>query len=168
MIWAGLFWVFVRIVALRDTSGLSRIHGSDVEVWRVQTQSVETGLGFNFEGVVPAPYAMPNLQKGEMRVLAWSEEVWAQGDKWGQEEESWYQASKRGDPRYLIFKLIIYYKGMLLKYLAWHGGECPSRANISVAVWWKRWAPWQVMLVTRQVLCMYCMVWVKGIIDNQW
>ena len=30
---------------------------------------------------MPAPYAVPNLQKGEMRVLARSEEVQAWGDK---------------------------------------------------------------------------------------
>ena len=67
--------ILLRIITLRDTSGLSGILGSDTEVRRVQTWSVRTGLGFNFEGVAPAPYAMPNLQKGGMRVPAQSKEV---------------------------------------------------------------------------------------------
>ena len=48
------------IITLRDTSGQSGICGSDVEVRRVQARSVRTRLGFNFEGVAPAPYAVPN------------------------------------------------------------------------------------------------------------
>ena len=71
----------LRIVTLGDTSGLSGICGSDTDVRRVQTWSVRTGLGFNFEGVVPAPYAVPNLQKGGMRVPARSKGVQAQGDE---------------------------------------------------------------------------------------
>ena len=69
---------------------------------------------------MPALYTMPNLQKERREFWLtprWSE-LWETS---GDERRVLISASGRGDPRYLIFELIIYYRRCCLN--TWLGME---------------------------------------------
>ena len=145
----------VRIIALRDTSGLSRIHrrwcrgpnGLNLECW--------DWAWLQLWGNCACTVHHAQLAEGKKGGLAHSKMVWALGDEWGQEENLDISKWERGCQILNIWTDYLLQETSL-KYLGWHGGECLSWANISVVVDDRDEHHGEWLLA---VCCVLCIIW---------